>query len=471
MRALPLLLLAAAAACASVPVPHLPSPRLVHGGPASTEADALAEAFYGEGLAPEVALARAEELLRAQPESSRAHEVAAWASLLLGDADATWRHIAAAAADLDSDATSLFLSELGTEPRSQGDAAARLFDELRRAHPLADVRAEAAARLAAYHDRLARFGEVEALMAGVGMIRDWSVIGSFDNDQGKGFFTAYPPEEMGDLGAEGPGPLVPLRWRRAEPTRLGNVVLDRTLGARDFGVAYLVTYVRSDRARPAQLRVSSASPTRAFVNDALVLSEERVVAGGFDNLVAPVALQPGWNKVLIKSAHRKGAWAVRARLTCEDGAPCEGLTYSSSAQPAPRGVAARKSADGLRPEPLPGGPEPRRRFLEARLLSRDGRGRKALSALQQLLAAHPDNLLVAYFAALAYWDNEEQGKAIDLLDRGVKATGGKAGAFLTKRGRYFAQKRLWDRAQADLERAASLPGSRAARAELADYLR
>jgi tetratricopeptide (TPR) repeat protein/transglutaminase-like putative cysteine protease len=456
-----------ATACATAPIPRVSTPPLVHAG-AAPEIDALLEAFYGDGLAPEEALARAEGLLRQHPDSSRAHEVAAWASLLLGDADATWRHFAAAAADLDADATALYLSELGTEPRSQGDASARLFEQLRLSHPRADVRALAAARLASYDDRIARFPEEEALIASVGMIYDWAVVGSFDNDQGKGFFTVYPPEERVDLNAEVPGPLVPLRWRRANPTRLGNVALDRVLGARDFGVAYLATWVKSDRERTAQLRLSSSSPTRAFFNDALVLSEEQVAAADFDNLVAPVALQPGWNKILVKSAHRKGMWAVRARLTCEDGAPCAGLTFSSRAQPTPRGQ-ARKPADALRPGPAPGGPEARQRFLESRLLARDGRSRPTLAALQQLLAAHPDNLLVTYFAALAYWDNEELGKAIDLLDRGVKATGGKAGAFLTKRGRYFAQKKLWDRAQADLEAAAALGGSRGARVELADY--
>ncbi|MGC4118007.1 MAG: tetratricopeptide repeat protein [Myxococcales bacterium] len=466
MRALSLGLLLVTS-CATVSIPKVEAPSLVHGG-ADDGSAALLEAFYGDGLAPEVALARAEELLRQRPESSRAHEVAGWACLLLGDSDGLWRHFAAAAADLDADATALYLSELGVEPRSQGDASARLFEQLRQSHPRADVRDLAAARLASYDDRIAQFAEEEALVASVGLIGAWSVVGSFDNDQGKGFFTRYPPEEKVDLTAEVPGPLVPLRWRRANPTRLGNVALDRILGVRDFGVAYLVTYVKSDRERAAQLRISSGSPTRAFFNDALVLSEELVSAAEFDNLVAPVVLQPGWNKVLIKSAHRKGVWAVRARLTCEDGSPCQGLTFSASAQPTPKGQ-ARKPADGLRPEPAPGGPEARQRFLEARAWAKDGRQKPALAVLQKLLEAHPDNLLVTYFAALAYWDNEELGKAIDLLDRGVKATGGKAAAFLTKRGRYFAQKKLWDRAQADLEAALKAGGGRAARVELADY--
>jgi hypothetical protein len=157
-------------------------------------------------------------------------------------------------------------------------------------------------------------------MAGVGMIRDWSVIGSFDNDQGKGFSPPTRPRRWWTWGPRCPG-----RWCRcagAAPSPRAWATWCSTAPGRARLRGRLPRHVRcaATAARPAQLRVSSASPTRAFVNDALVLSEERVVAGGFDNLVAPVALQPGWNKVLIKSAHRKGAWRLRARLTCEDGA-------------------------------------------------------------------------------------------------------------------------------------------------------
>ena len=314
-----------------------------------------------------------------------------------------------------------------------------------------------------------RFAEEDELVSSLGLIRDWQMLGALDNDQGKGFLTAYPPEQKIDLAVEVPGPLVPLRWRKVnELTRLGSVPLTNAMWPRDFGVAYLATWVHSDSERTAQLRITSNSPTRVFCNDGLVLSEEQVASADFDNLIAPVTLHAGWNKVLIKSANRRGAWWLRARFTDGDGAPLSGLSYSAAPQQYQKG-AAREPADTLRAEPPIGGPSERRLLIESQLAVRAGRERASLAALQELLDAQPRNLLAQYLGALAYWDNEELGKTIDLLNQGVKATNERAAAFLTRRGRYYEQKQLWEKAQADLLAATALSDhTRLAQVELAD---
>src|SRR5690348_16801936 len=75
-------------------------------------------------------------------------EVAAWAAVLTGDGEAAWAHFLRAASDLDSDATELYLWQLGSEPRAQAEESARLLERLRAESPRPAVRALAALHLA-----------------------------------------------------------------------------------------------------------------------------------------------------------------------------------------------------------------------------------------------------------------------------------------------------------------------------------
>ncbi|MCU1281368.1 MAG: Transglutaminase-like enzyme, partial [bacterium] len=466
MHKLPLVALATlVAGCAARP--YVPSPSLSSSRPAA-DVDALVDAFYGtETLTPARVLARADEVLARHPDDGRAHEVAAYAALLAGDSAAVSRHLLAAAADLGSDATDVYLSEGGFDATAgESDAWRRVLEELSRRHPSASVRALATFRLVGLANGQARLDEAERLAAPLGFVRSWSLLGALDNDQGKGFLTEHPVEQAIDLAAEVPGPLVPLKWRTVSTTRTGRLDLDESTWPREFALAYVVTWVHSDVERTAELRLSSSDAVRAWCNDGLVLSEELISGGDFDNLVAPVTLHRGWNKLLVKSANRRGPWWLRARFTDGAGQALTHLDFATTAQPyTPSPGRADPSTLAT---PSVGGPENRRRFIEARRRTRSGQDRLALTAMQAFLGDAPNNLVATYFGALAFWDNDEQGRTIDLLNAGVAATDGAATDFLVKRARYYDGKQLHEKAQTDL-RAAVARGrwTRAAQLELA----
>jgi cellulose synthase operon protein C len=445
---------------------YVASPRLATSRP-SADVDALVDAFYGADPPPLQQLrARADEAIARHPDDGRAHEVAAYAALLAGDSAAVSHHLLAAAADLRADATDVYLSESGYEATAgEADAWHRVVDELSRRHPSASVRALATFRLLQRANRQGRLDQAARYAATLGFVPKWALLGALDNDQGKGFLTEHPPEKAIELAAEVPGPLVPLKWRTIASTDTGRVDFDELVWPREFSLAYVVTWVHSDVERAAELRLSSSDAIRAWCNDGLVLSEELIAGGDLDNLIAPVALHPGWNKILVKSANRRGAWWLRARLTDGDGQALPGLGYSAAAQaytPSP----GRGDTDTLAP-PSAGGPENRRRFLESRRRARSGQDRATLAAMQPFLADAPHNLLAMYFGALTFWDNDELGRTIDLLNAGVAATDGAATAFLIKRSRYYNGKQLYEKALTDL-RAAVARGSwtRAAQLEL-----
>ncbi|HEY2744276.1 MAG TPA: transglutaminase domain-containing protein, partial [Polyangia bacterium] len=452
-----------AAACASE---HLPAMHLATSTP-SAEVDALVEAFYGSAPISLVEFrARAEAILARHPDDGRAHEVAALAASLAGDNDGVSQHLFAAAADLRSDATELYLSELADLSHAETPAWRRLLETLRAHHPKPSVRASATFHLALQAEREGRFDEAQRLAAELGFMRDWALVGALENDQGKGFLTEYPPEKSVDLHAEIPGPLVPLHWRTVAANRTGRLNLDNLVWPNQSVLAYVVTWVHSDGDQTVQLRLSTSDAVRAWCNDGLVLEEELIARGNFDNAIATIHLHRGWNKILVKSANRGGAWWLRARLTSDDGAALAQLQYATTPEPytpSPgNGDVGAKNPDAV------GGPENRRRFILASLLERDGRNRPALSAFQDFLADAPKNLLATYFGALSYWDNHELGHAIDLLDAGAAASNGAGVAFLIKRARYFSQQHLVEKAQTDLLAAvARAPAGRWAQLELA----
>jgi transglutaminase-like putative cysteine protease/tetratricopeptide (TPR) repeat protein len=448
-----------------LPPPGLPAPdpvglpvRLVHGGRGGPAVARFVDAVYG----PAFDVAAARELARAAlaeaPGSSAAHEAAAYLAVLADDPHEAWLHFWKAAQDLDAPATVLllYLREIGDGDltRRELDATIDLYEALRAQHPDPVVRVEAADREAYALQDLDRPAQLRQVVDSVGYLTDWQIVGSFDNESGKGFLTAFPPEAKLrapiDLAARMPGPRVEIGWQRlAERSRTGTIWFDNCVSPVDDAVAYLAGWVHVDRAADAQLRIGTGSPARAWLNGGLVASDEHITGGSADALVVPVRLQAGWNQLLIKSAHKQGSWWMKVRFSDRTGAPLPGLRAATSAQPFAAQPDAQADAD-----PLPAAlqavqPEARRQALTGRFLWVNGRYEDAVGALRPFIDGAPHNLLAMLLASLAHWDNEETGQAIDLLNAGVKQAAGAAPAFLHRRAQYYRQRGLYDKAQAD----------------------
>jgi tetratricopeptide (TPR) repeat protein len=439
------------------------------------DVEALVATFWGAQFTLPELEARVAQVIARHPGDARVEEIASFAAGLSGNGPERTRHLLAAAADLRGDATEVYLWEHNGDPsRDERAAWRRLHETLAAHHPRPSVRALATLRLMGSAEEEGRFDDTQRIGRALGFIGDWMLLGALENDQGKGFLTEYAPEKPGppgttmDLTAAVPGPLVPLAWRHATSARTGEVPLSQLLWPHEFALAYLVTWVHSDGERQAQLRLSSGGPVRAWCNDGLVLSEELVKRGDLDTLNAPVTLHAGWNKILVKSAHRRGEWWLRARITDGEGAALSGLAYSSAAQRYQPGP-SRSDPSALPPPPFKEGPDNRRRFLESELQLRAGQDRAALSSLQSFLSESPRNLMAIYHGALLYWNNDELGRAIDLLDAGVSATGGRSSPFLSRRAEYYTQKQLYEKAQSDLTAAVALgPWTRGPQMKLAE---
>ena len=452
------------------PDPRVGPVRLVHGA-AAPAVDKLIDAVYARSFDVTQAQAQARDVLSAAPDSGAAHEVARYLAMLADDPHEIWFHFWKAAQDLDAPATTIYLWEMNLEPtRGEREASLGLYEALRAAHPDPSVRFAASIWEARTLRRLGRLAEARAIVQPLGLIADWQMIGAFDNDAGKGFLTALAPEKKIDLSATITGPLLPERWRVVPTTDLDVVSIDHLVWPAGAGVAYLATWVRAEREIDAQLRVSTPDPMRAWLNGGLVLSEEHVRQADIDNLIVPVHLHRGWNQLLLKSAKTSGSWWwLNARFSDGKGAPIPGLATSRVPQPFTAEPDSPRPAETQPPELGSIAPEGRRMLLEGRWLTRGGNYPAALETLRSVLTASPSNLLATYFVALAHWNNEEAGKAIDLLDEGVTRAVDTAPAFLHLRARYYLQRHLYDKAQADyIHEVTITPAARLAEQDLAD---
>ena len=454
------------------PDPRVGPVRLVHGA-AAPGVDKLLDTVYARSFEVNQARALSREVLSAAPDSGAAHEVAGYLAVLADDPEEIWFQFWKAAQDLDSPATAIYLWEMNVEQtHGEREASLGLYEALRAGHPDPAVRFAASIWEARALRRLGRLKEARAIIKPLGLISDWQMIGAFDNDAGKGFLTALAPEKKVDLSATITGPLVPQRWRVPPTTDLDVVPIDHLVWPMGAGVAYLATWVRAERETDAQLRISSPNPVRAWLDGGLVLSEEHVREADVDNLIVPVHLQRGWNQLLLKSAKTTGGWWLNARFSDGNGAPIPGLATSRVPQPFTAQPDSPRPAETHPPELQPIVPDGRRLLLQGRWLTRGGNHPAALQALRSHLTAAPSNLLATYFVALAHWNNEEAGQAIDLLNEGVTRAADTAPAFLHLRARYYLQRQLYDKAQADyLREVTTTAAARLAEQDLADLYR
>lgn len=362
--------------------------------------------------------------------------------------------------------------------------------------PLAGARAAwtlARARLAAGSSDGAR----EAL-DGLGFIEEFALVGPFDNERGGGFAMAYDPEKTIDLEARYPGKVREIGWRPARAA-FGKVDLDALFRPNDEALAYALAGVKWDGPAPrlAALRLGSDEGVKVFWNGEEVLARDVNRRLELDQDVVGVVLRPGWNRLLLKVAERKGPWAFVVRLTAPDGRPLEGWRAASAKEIAampPIGPALPAAAErppspsaGGKGEGIARGPieplEARARAGEARaedffrlgyLLYRrrahDENAHPDREAFQRAAALDPKNPVYPLYLSFVSGEagefsvNREENARREALERALSLDPKAARAALLLADYYFRSLRQGDRAEAFVEKAlAAAPRSLEAR--------
>jgi tetratricopeptide (TPR) repeat protein len=166
----------------------------------------------------------------------------------------------------------------------------------------------------------------------LGFINSWQVIGPFDNENGAGFNTPYQPENSIDLKASYDGRKKSVSWRHisVNDTSGGYINLSNYLIPNDNYIAYALTYVFSEEAKPVNFRMASEESIKLWLNGALLYYNDiQRARATLDQDIAAGTLEKGWNEILVKVSSTGYGRGFRLRITSADGSPLTGLKYAS----------------------------------------------------------------------------------------------------------------------------------------------
>lgn len=223
-----------------------------------------------------------------------------------------------------------------TDPQQVEEALRKLQND-RRLEPAAQAYA---ALLSAYARR--RRGDLQGAreqIAGLGYVKNWLIVGPFDNEGQSGLDRVFGPEttlaEPLDLQKSYEGKERPVRWRAVPDVY--------PYGWLDFGdlirpdqraCAYATTFVRerSGRARSATVWLGTTGAFRLYFNGEQVLTDGLYRHLDADRFATTVSIKAGWNRLTVKVCGDSVSPMLTLRLADVRGAPDSAL--ETSADPA-----------------------------------------------------------------------------------------------------------------------------------------
>ena len=183
----------------------------------------------------------------------------------------------------------------------------RLEDVLGAKDAPPELRASARLALADVAFRAGRVGDAEAQWTALGAVRQWRVIGPFDNVSLSGFEKPFPPEREIDFSRSYPGKDdQTLHWHPlATVSRDGQCEVADSLGDEGANLFYAATALETPRDLSVLLRFDPTCASMIHLNGRLVFCDtvyrrhQPLVADPFR---VPVTLKKGWNTLLVKLA-------------------------------------------------------------------------------------------------------------------------------------------------------------------------
>lgn len=170
-----------------------------------------------------------------------------------------------------------------------------------------------------------------------GFLRDWKLVGPFDNTGQRGFDVVYPPEK--DLNATSyPGKSGDVQWKEHfSKSEDGVIKLTEIYGPEKGAIVYALTELVSDQEQPAEIRVGCINACKVWMNGEPLMAHEKYhQAMMVDQYVAPVTLKKGPNRILMKICQNEQTeswaqdWMYQLRVTTPDGKVIRGETAAKS---------------------------------------------------------------------------------------------------------------------------------------------
>jgi len=192
-------------------------------------------------------------------------------------------------------------------------------------------------------ERLKSLGEKADIIAQMGFVTDWYLLGPFDAPGKTGFTLRFPPEKNVELSAVYQGKNSrKIRWQRHRTTdRLGQVNLISAVASVKEAVGYAYCELLSARDQTAELRCGADDNLTVWLNGRKVFSRLQWLNGTrLDRFSAAVKIKKGRNRLLVKICqgpqHKNPAvpnnWSLQLRFCGKDGKGLGLKTLVPSAQ-------------------------------------------------------------------------------------------------------------------------------------------
>ncbi|HUT99863.1 MAG TPA: DUF3857 domain-containing protein [Myxococcota bacterium] len=162
--------------------------------------------------------------------------------------------------------------------------------------------------------------QADQAFAGLGFIRDWWIIGPFDNQAGRGYQFEFPPEEKIDLDLKLAGKGQTLLFRKAPRAPSDGVVkLHAFLRPETRAVAYALSVIHARRRTPVLIEAGCDDACKVWINGTLVVDDPGIHRHAVDQNLVPAILARGDNRVLVKVVQNEGAWSFSLGITDRAG--------------------------------------------------------------------------------------------------------------------------------------------------------
>ncbi|MFW5785544.1 MAG: transglutaminase domain-containing protein, partial [Chitinispirillaceae bacterium] len=175
-----------------------------------------------------------------------------------------------------------------------------------------------------------KLSKARKLMEPLGIVRDFRMIGPFENISGSGYKKAYPPETELDLtkkysGKDG----TEASWFSFHNKALRGWVFTENNYPATNSVLYYFTNVKSEEEQVVNLGFGASGAFKVFLNDNVVLADSVFRNTGIDMFMQKVRLFKGDNKLLVKLCHEEKHSNFNIRFFDETGRGLESVSYSS----------------------------------------------------------------------------------------------------------------------------------------------
>jgi Flp pilus assembly protein TadD/transglutaminase-like putative cysteine protease len=183
-----------------------------------------------------------------------------------------------------------------------------------------------------------QLAQAQSLFDAIAPVRNWSVVGPFENEGRQGLTAAYQPETDGfDPKAVYKGKEHDVAWRALPDgdAPYGFVDLSAAVYPRQDIAVYAATVVRSPKTQAAIFHFGASGASRVWLNGKLVHEDVALHPSRFDQQVFAGQLAAGDNYLLVKIAHQSGRLSFALRLADAKDRPLTTVAKSSRAPDAP----------------------------------------------------------------------------------------------------------------------------------------